>query len=317
MSKTIRITPEYAEKMRAEFEQALAHGRVADGRFSFTHTFGNTNEKATLLFTAEAWMKMWLLIQEFSKEVAWHGVAHRVESEDKHEYLISDIVVYPQEVTGATVEMDTEKYTTWLMENWEDERFAHLHMQGHSHVNMGVTPSGTDLNHQREILDQLPEDGFYIFMIYNKSMKRNIKIYDFAKNILFEDGDVSVGFLGGVENMDAFLKDAKASVKDRQYNSGSYYNSGYGSSYGTGYGNGRGTTPATTSTPYNPVSSTQKDTKSNVTPISSGVKTEEKKEEEKPKTKIGAGWAGKNASSDQTSLYPYYDEDDLPPYYDN
>ena len=40
---------------------------------------------------------------------------------------------------------------------------------GHSHVNMGTSPSSVDLNHQEEILRMLGDNDFYIFMIWNKS----------------------------------------------------------------------------------------------------------------------------------------------------
>lgn len=308
MSKVIRIPPAQIQEMRDEFEKAIAENRIADGTFHFSKTFASTNEKATVYFTAEAWMKMWLLIRDFSKEVAWHGVASRLEAEGKHEYLISDIVVYPQEVTGTTVEMDTEKYAQWLYEHFaaDDERFEHLYMQGHSHVNMGVTPSGTDLNHQREILADLKDDAFYIFMIYNKSMSRTIKIYDNLKNIMFEDKDISVGFYGCTENMDEFLKNAKEMVKERVYTSGqNYYGGGnYGGSYGGGTKNNvtpynpvaNKNNPTTAGTPTTPANTTTPATAQTTKPVASAPK-----QEEKPKTRI----------SGQTSMY---DDDDDNPY---
>lgn len=220
MSRLIKMTPEYIEECRADFEKALHLTKLADGKLSFTKTFSNSNCKAVVYFTPTAWAKMVILINEFEKEVAWHGVAHRAvgneaASEDsKSEYIITDIMVYPQTVSAATVEMDTEKYAEWIMENIGDERFDEICMQGHSHVRMGPNPSSVDLNHQEEILNMLGDDDFYIFMIWNKSFAKNCRIYDMRKNTLFESSDISVAILDEDGSLDAFLKDAKDMVKD-------------------------------------------------------------------------------------------------------
>lgn len=242
MSRPIKMTEKHMAECREAFEKMLQAGKFTDGKMNFTKTFASDTKKATVFFTAEAWAKMVMLIQNFSKEIAWHGVAQRCEDTTKHHYLISDIVVYPQEVTGASVEMDTEKYSMWLMENDEDERFNHLRMQGHSHVNMATSPSNTDLNHQEEILNLLKDDDFYIFMIWNKSFVSTNKIYDLGKNTLFENADVSVEILGASESLEDFMSGAKEMVVDKTpaksqypYQYGTYrgvYNSTKGSKAG-------------------------------------------------------------------------------------
>ena len=234
MSKPIKMTQEYLDECRRDFEKALALTKMADGKLNFTKTFTLGDRKAVVYFTAEAWAKMVMLIKEFDKEVAWHGIAKRADDEAKDEYIISDIVVYPQEVTGSTVEMDTEQYAVWLMENDEDERFSHIHMQGHSHVNMAPNPSSVDLTHQEEILNMLDDDDFYIFMIWNKSFASNTKVYDMKKNVLFENADVTVKIIGAAEDLDEFVKNAKDMVKSKTYAPSTY--------------------PRTPVTPYNPLS---------------------------------------------------------------
>lgn len=216
MSKIIRITPEYIEECRREFEEALAKSKVSDGKFSFNKTFSIEKQSATVYFTAMAWSKMVALIQQFDKEIAWHGSAKRLEGEE-NAYLIDDIMVYPQTVTGASVDMDPTEYDKWIRENGEDERFFRINMQGHSHVRMGVTPSGVDLAHQEEILSQLPADSFYIFMIYNKMFESNIKIYDLAKNVLFENGEVTTKLYDSDFSLEEFIKEARSMVVTKSY----------------------------------------------------------------------------------------------------
>lgn len=264
MAKIIKITPECLAEIRKDFEDTLSGAKLSDGKISFSKSFGNIKRDATVFFTNEAWQKMQALIKGFDKEVAWHGLAYRGE-EGKDEYFITDILVYPQEVTGATVNTDQEKYQMWLM-NHDDDVFNNIRMQGHSHVNMGVTPSGVDNSLYERILEQLDDGMFYIFLIYNKKGDKTFKIYDLAKNILFETGDVTVKILDDdaesvdihvdgltddenealskflveyriKKRMDEFTTLAKEMVKDK-FTTPTRYGSGYGGNYGGGFGYG-------------------------------------------------------------------------------
>ncbi len=275
MSKPIKMTEQYLNECRADFEKALQLTKLADGKLQFTKTFSLEDKKATIFFTSDAWAKMVILIKEFDKEVAWHGVAHRSEDEDKNEYIINDIVVYPQEVSGTTVEMDTTEYAKWIEENIDDDRFNSIHMQGHSHVNMGTSPSSVDLNHQEEILNMLGDEDFYIFMIWNKSLTSTNKIYDLKKNILFEDKDITIKLEGEKEGLAEFLKSAKDMVKTRTY-----------------------TYCSTTS--YGGVSSS--------TSLSKYEKETPKTKTEKTRSRVDSSWVGKNAC--QSSLWDDEDEEE-------
>lgn len=294
MSRLIKMTPEYMDECRTEFEKALSLAKLSDGRLNYTKVFGGGNKKAVVYFTAAAWAKMVILIKEFDKEVAWHGVAHRMgEAEgeaplnaDAREYVITDIVVYPQTVSAAAVEMDTEKYAEWLMKNADDKRFNHLFMQGHSHVNMAPTPSSVDLNHQEEILEMMGEHDFYIFMIWNKSFASNIKIYDMDVNTLYENSDVTVKLLDEDDSLDEFLKGAKSMVENRVY-SYQNYNAAVAASQT------RAQNQASTG-PFNPLAPTS-DTPKSPAAVPAG-------KGEKPRTRIGAGWWGRDAA--QQSLFP-------------
>ncbi len=304
MSSLIKMTPEYMEECRADFEKALALAKLSDGKLNFTKTFSNGSRKAEVFFTPPAWAKMVILINEFDKEVAWHGVAHRFGEAEGEEvlagpeckYIITDILVYPQEVSAATVEMDTEKYAAWLMENIEDERFDNIRMQGHSHVRMAPNPSSVDLNHQEEILNMLGEDDFYIFMIWNKSFARNIKIYDMKENTLFENGDVTVRILDEVGSLDEFLKNAKTMVKDRVYSYPLQTRPPYSGV------SGHAGTIQSASGPYNPL------------PATALKDNGGKGGAEKPRTRIGAGWYGKNAAQQSIVASGAYGDDECNPY---
>ena len=216
MSKMITLPQEILNQYTQEFYEILRTGKFSDGKINFTKTLGTVDRKATVLFTEMAWQKMQTLIREFDKEVAWHGVAERCEEKDT--YLISDILVYPQEVTGSTVTTDQNEYEMWLMKQ-EDGVFNNIRMQGHSHVNMSTSPSSVDLNLYDGILSQLDSDMFYIFMIYNKRGEKTVKLYDLRENILFETADVTVA-VKEVGDLTGFLEEAKELVVTKTYNYG-------------------------------------------------------------------------------------------------
>lgn len=231
MAKTIKVTPEVIEKVREEFNTYLERAKASNGKISFSKDLGTVTRPATVYFTEIAWIKMQSLVQQCETEIGWHGIAKRGDDPTKDEYFISDIVVYPQKVTGSTVNPDQEAYEGWLNE-FDDETFMNIRMQGHSHVNFSTTPSGTDENFYRSILNQLDDSMFYIFLIYNKKGECTYKIYDMAKNVLFETADVTVKISEDGLGIARFLQDANSKVVRETYTNKSVY--GYsGSKYGT------------------------------------------------------------------------------------
>ena len=286
MSKIIKFTPELINEIKAEFEKALQSSRFVNGQFTFSKQFTNTGKKASLCFTPEAYAKMTALVQAFDKEVAWHFVTERGENEN--EYIIYDVMVYPQTVTAATVDMDVDGYGKWLEAGLRanDERFFHMHGQGHSHVNMGVSPSSTDMDHQRKTLADLRQNGFYVFVIWNKRNEHNIWIYDLDKNTVFENADITVHI--GNSDFSGFIKEAKELVRTQTYVTPvqNRWNGGYDHL-------GASVKPAA------------------VTPVSTPVKKEPETKQEKKndgkKEKVRAN------ASNAAPVYPYslYDDDDL------
>ena len=211
MPKPIKLTQEWIQQMIQEFTAALGDLKLSDGKVQYTKSLTYDKKdgpRAAVYFETVAYAKMLTLIHSFSDEVAWHGI---VERRDKDVFVIKDIIVYPQEVTGGTVTTDQGRYQTWLME-LDDEVFNGLHMQGHSHVNFSTTPSAVDTKFYDSILEQLCDDDFYIFMIFNKRLERTVKIYDLANNILYEDKDVDIGILCENGDLDQFLAEAKQLV---------------------------------------------------------------------------------------------------------
>lgn len=290
MAKYIKMTPEIKAECRSSFmlelDKLLSANKFVDGKLSLTQSFDVSGRKAHIYITETAWLKITSLLREFSKEVAWHATAYRVP--DKDEYIIKDVLVYPQTVTAATVDMDEEEYAKWLQTGIMsgDERFDDIHCQMHSHVNMGVFASGTDIQHQEEILNQLKDDSFYIFMIWNKSLNVYIRIFDMQKNILFESADCSYSVMEDNTGINKFIADAKKIVRE-------YKPAPITTSFTGSYDKNYVYTPESFKSPYSPTTSVKQEPE----------KPSKKKAKKKTKTKFVAC---KNACDEQLRVYDEY-----------
>jgi len=211
MAKAIRITEDIRKNAQDEFTKLLDGLKMSDGKISYSKTLKYKEATAVLRLSQLAYRKTVALVTNFSDEVAWHGLAVR---KAKNEFVIEDILVYPQETTNVTVNTDSESYTKWLY-GLDDEAFNNIRMQSHSHVNMGVNPSGVDDSHREKILDQLDEDMFYIFMVWNKSLDTHTLIYDMENNVLYENDDITVEIIGDASFKD-FLTDANEKVQKKK-----------------------------------------------------------------------------------------------------
>ena len=192
MSRKIKLTEEDINAMCIEFKNNLMGIRFDSEKITYTANTKLTNqEKVKVLFRPEAYCKMTTLIQNCSKEIAWHGIVDRRED---GAYIISDIMMYPQEITGATVTSNDDKYPMWLMKH-PDEIFNKIRFQGHSHVNFAANPSGVDTTLYSNMLQTLSDDDFYIFFIMNKRAEFWIQIYNLAENIVYEKEDIDLAIL--------------------------------------------------------------------------------------------------------------------------
>lgn len=195
--KPIQMTDKIQNKIIKDFAKALKEAKQIGDKFSYIRemkdflTIKTKSKKAYLLFKAEAYLKMQYLTASNTDEVGWHGIVNRIS---QNKFVVTDILVYPQFVTGATITPDAEEYAKWTME-LEDDTFNKMRFHGHSHVNMGVSPSGVDAQYREDMLVNLSAEDFYIFEIINKAGARHIEIYDKANNICYENDDISVDIL--------------------------------------------------------------------------------------------------------------------------
>ena len=232
MSKPIKMTDQMIKECVAEFEKNLRSMRLFNGKVKYEDSYEyKEEEKATVVYSQLAYAKQTRLINEFSTEVAWNGIVRR-DPQDLSRFYIEDIIIFPQKVTGATVTPDQKEYDSWLMSLPQDH-FDNCRFHGHSHVNMGTTPSGTDDTCQKQILGRLDGDGlteterekviaemgernFYIFMIWNKRGEHSARIYDLYTNTFYEGKEIDI-VVEGFEELNDFVNEAKKKVTTQYY----------------------------------------------------------------------------------------------------
>jgi hypothetical protein len=213
----LQMTEQEHAKLITEVLAKMSTTRPVNGVLNLSldlkHIFTELKDEAkpVIFFTAKAYLKMTRLIQACKEEIGWHGIVTKIAP---NEYLISDILVFPQVVTGMSVNPDAKAYAEWLYSH-DDETFNKIRFHGHSHVNMGVTPSGTDTKYRGDIIDQLTSDDFYIFMIINKRNDIELALYDFAANRMYEKTDCTIEVLLSDDKNDtinAFIDTAMTKV---------------------------------------------------------------------------------------------------------
>jgi proteasome lid subunit RPN8/RPN11 len=140
----------------------------------------------SVVFDQRAYEWIRAIVDQHDSEVGFYAF---VDRRDDNSFFIRD-VYYPKHdlVSGATCEISPEGQTDLMVSLVEKDReddIVNLKVWGHSHVNMGVTPSGQDHN---QAVDMAKSNGDYIVrLIVNKRREIGISIYDYANNLIFDE----------------------------------------------------------------------------------------------------------------------------------
>ncbi len=185
---------------------------------------GETIERPRVFYTPKVWRMLWFIIDTCKQEVGWLGFVKKVG----HNYVIYDLIIPKQTVTGTETDIDKEQMASALFELIrENKRPEDILYWGHSHVNMGVNPSGQDEKQIDELLQDSQYANMYIRGIYNKKHESRVDVYDIANNTVFQnvDNDLQIDGLKPEEKeyLTALLEQ---NVKPRTYTTTNVYNHG-------------------------------------------------------------------------------------------
>lgn len=212
--KKLKLSAEDKTKLVEEFTRVLENygsEEELDLKVKFEKELtAKPDEKINILFTPLAYLKSAALVKEFKGEVGWQGLMKQL---DNRSYLVYDIIVYPQSVSGART-LDPTKTNDWY-EKYEDV-IEDMRFQAHSHVEMSTTPSTTDVANQRNVVRNTISGGYVLFQIWNKKGDINSFFYDIDNNTLYERDDINIEIqcAGEFNTLKAFVEDAKKQVDD-------------------------------------------------------------------------------------------------------
>lgn len=205
----IKLTEQLEQQLLTDFMNKIKGNRFSEEKLSFTFDLKQDvkpEDKVNLIIEANAWIKMWGLVSSESGEIGWHMICERINDKT---IVIKDVLLYPQYVTGVTVTTDDVGYGDWLHKELDMEEINNLRGHGHSHVNMGTSPSGVDRTWYNEILQSLAEDDYYVFMILNKKDDMFLEIYDLKTNTIYDKKDVNVHILTNNTYLNTWLIEEK------------------------------------------------------------------------------------------------------------
>ena len=102
------------------------------------------------------------------------------------DYLVNKVFLVPQQKCGAAYcETDDNKYPEWLAKNVPLEQRKYIRLHGHSHVNMGTSPSGTDDSQIKNLCENVRD--YYIQLIINHNLQNTVNIWDKEQKLIFNN----------------------------------------------------------------------------------------------------------------------------------
>jgi len=188
------------------------------------------NHKYDLYILPEARQKMEIYCDLSDGEIGWLGF---VEDLGDTGFLIKDVALLKQEVHSTTTEITPEG----LLEFWSKtapEEQLKIKLWGHSHVNMGVSPSGQDNDQMEYFKDGNP---WFIRLITNKKREYHIDIYDYSNGLQvhMDQSDLITYNPKANELKKSIEEEIKEKVTEKKYSSSSNLpaKSSYSNSWGS------------------------------------------------------------------------------------
>lgn len=158
--------------------------------------------KTKVLITYDALAKQQALVDQCDQEIGWFGLVDMIKLDNGTEVpMVYDILVPPQVVSGGSVEQGIEEGAEFSLADFLRENAdvaSKMKYYGHSHVNFGVTPSGTDLNQIQDWEDYgIP---YMISYIENKKGESYCRLDQFKPRMLVSDVELVPVPDGRIEN---------------------------------------------------------------------------------------------------------------------
>lgn len=196
-------------------------------------------ETPQVVILPDAFTKMRYYVECTDTEVGWLGTVEKMNNI----YLITDTLLFDQEVNSVTCEITPQGLTEIANELLAlpngMEIVNSIRLWGHSHVNMGVSPSGQD-DTQMTVFAGSCE--YFLRVIANKKGEMEFSLYDYNTGVVCLDVPWQLHTVTTV-NKDEIEAELKAKVRRKVYTPtkptgnvavSPYYQNGW-DEYGYGY----------------------------------------------------------------------------------
>lgn len=150
-----------------------------------------TNGTPRILITPEAYKDMYQIVNLVDTEVGWIGNVSRLGND----FLIQEVFLPEQEVHATTTEISSGGLAIWATEMLLAradglEVINGIRFWGHSHVQMGTSPSWQDDSQMRIFAESC--DDYFIRGILNKLGRMEFTLYLFNIGIEIHDVEWSI-----------------------------------------------------------------------------------------------------------------------------
>lgn len=184
----------------------------------------------TVRFDIVAWEKIQFIVDHESREIGWFGtVDHDPKS---NTYVVTDIFITEQKRDGATCDQSAKGINELTSEIIRDrslsseekrDRLNKFNFWGHSHVNMGVSPSSEDIANAKRFAGK----EFLITGIFNKKGDVRLDFWDFKNNLHYAELPVRKRWHLSDETVTKIISDINTKVKEITFESSYSYGSQY------------------------------------------------------------------------------------------
>jgi hypothetical protein len=173
MSNVTVLNQPQARKPKFKFNSNSAQPRV-------TPILREALTTPRVFYTPQAKAIIDYIVAENTGEIGWLGLVDTIG----HDFMVTDILIPRQTVSATQTDISTNAMTDLAMELMDKGLDpGKMIYWGHSHVNMGVTPSGQDESQVEEYLENCP---VFIRGIYNKRGESKVDVYNLTQNVVFE-----------------------------------------------------------------------------------------------------------------------------------
>lgn len=139
------------------------------------------NPAPRVVMTLEAYKKICHIVDQANQEIGWLGFVE----DEKGVLTIKDVYLFKQQVSATTCEITPEGIEEVVMDLLQIENgdyiVQHLHLWGHSHVNMSTSPSAQD---EKQLLS-FKDNGndWFLGLIANKRGEFNFTFIDYVARL--------------------------------------------------------------------------------------------------------------------------------------